>query len=272
MPLPTGYGLQVRGPDDESIVLPVCLPPGFELASMVLCPEFLPRDEPQPAAPRRRGPAPHRAGAAPARPRGAPAPAARAPQRHAAVRLRQRSGLQPRRDVRRRGRCRRPRRAARPASRRTTSDAAVTRGAPSPGRPARVPARTIRPMQRAVAIALAGGLLAASAGAFGARAGAQARALADRGDPGRPDAESRPRPARPPRQRALLAALHRPVPRAARRALPCPHVGAGAAEVVGPAARSCATSAPSRIRRAGSSRAGTGATRGGRSLRTAPTG
>ena len=51
MPLPTGYGLQVRGPDDENIVLPVCLPPGFELASMVLCPEFLPRDQPQPAAP-----------------------------------------------------------------------------------------------------------------------------------------------------------------------------------------------------------------------------
>jgi hypothetical protein len=49
MPLPTGYGLQVRGPDDENIVLPVCLPPGFELASMVLCPEFLPRDQPQPA-------------------------------------------------------------------------------------------------------------------------------------------------------------------------------------------------------------------------------
>jgi hypothetical protein len=49
MPLPTGYGLQVRGPDDENIILPVCLPPGFELDSMVLCPEFLPRDEPQPA-------------------------------------------------------------------------------------------------------------------------------------------------------------------------------------------------------------------------------
>ncbi len=64
MPLPTGYGLQVRGPDDESIVLPVCLPPGFELASMVLCPEFLPRDQPQPerAAP----PAPAPAAAAPA--------------------------------------------------------------------------------------------------------------------------------------------------------------------------------------------------------------
>jgi hypothetical protein len=49
MPLPTGYGLQVRGPDNENIILPVCLPPGFELDSMVLCPEFLPRDEPQPA-------------------------------------------------------------------------------------------------------------------------------------------------------------------------------------------------------------------------------
>jgi outer membrane biosynthesis protein TonB len=52
MPLPTGYGLQVRGPDDESIILPVCLPPGFELASMVLCPEFLPRAE-APAPPAR---------------------------------------------------------------------------------------------------------------------------------------------------------------------------------------------------------------------------
>jgi hypothetical protein len=45
MPLPTGYGLQVRGPQGESIVLPVCLPPGFELDSMMLCPEFLPRVE-----------------------------------------------------------------------------------------------------------------------------------------------------------------------------------------------------------------------------------
>ena len=49
MPLPTGYGLQLRGPDEESIVLPVCLPPGFELASMVLCPEFLQRDQQEPA-------------------------------------------------------------------------------------------------------------------------------------------------------------------------------------------------------------------------------
>jgi hypothetical protein len=60
MPLPTGYGLQVRGPDDENIILPVCLPPGFELASMVLAPEFLPREEPQsaPATPPARVPAP----------------------------------------------------------------------------------------------------------------------------------------------------------------------------------------------------------------------
>ena len=70
MPLPTGYGLQVRGPDDESIVLPVCLPPGFELASMVLCPEFLPRDQPQPA------PEPAAAPAPPPAPAPAPEPAA----------------------------------------------------------------------------------------------------------------------------------------------------------------------------------------------------
>lgn len=82
MPLPTGYGLQVRGPDDESIILPVCLPPGFELASMVLCPEFLPAPQQAPA----RAPVPAPATAArpqpallpdpaPA-PRPAPAPAA----------------------------------------------------------------------------------------------------------------------------------------------------------------------------------------------------
>jgi hypothetical protein len=53
MPLPTGYGLQVRGPQGESIVLPVCLPPGFELDSMMLSPEFLPRAEASaPAVPR----------------------------------------------------------------------------------------------------------------------------------------------------------------------------------------------------------------------------
>lgn len=79
MPLPTGYGLQVRGPDDESIILPVCLPPGFELASMVLAPEFLPREEPQ-AAPVA---APVRVPAAPARPRVVdpePEPVAAAPR------------------------------------------------------------------------------------------------------------------------------------------------------------------------------------------------
>jgi hypothetical protein len=51
MALPTGYGLQVRGPAGEALVIPVCLPPGFELESMMLCPEFLPRDaQPAPAA------------------------------------------------------------------------------------------------------------------------------------------------------------------------------------------------------------------------------
>jgi hypothetical protein len=71
MPLPTGYGLQVRGPDDESIILPVCLPPGFELASMVLCPEFLPREEAPATRPRVAAPVP-----VAARPQPAPAPAA----------------------------------------------------------------------------------------------------------------------------------------------------------------------------------------------------
>jgi hypothetical protein len=75
MPLPTGYGLQVRGPMGESIVLPVCLPPGFELDSMMLCPEFLPRVEAAaPAAP------PLAAAAAPApptRPAALPVPPAR---------------------------------------------------------------------------------------------------------------------------------------------------------------------------------------------------
>jgi hypothetical protein len=69
MPLPTGYGLQVRGPEDESIVIPVCLPPGFELASMVLCPEFLPREAPQ----------------APPPPAAEPVPAAVRPQSEPAV-------------------------------------------------------------------------------------------------------------------------------------------------------------------------------------------
>ena len=114
MPLPTGYGLQVRGPDNEHIILPVCLPPGFELDSMVLCPEFLPRDQPQQApvatAPPPQPVAPVAAEvpmAEPARTR-ARRDAARAPQRHAPVRLRQRRpGLQRGRDLRRRrgGRC-----------------------------------------------------------------------------------------------------------------------------------------------------------------------
>jgi len=45
MPLPTGYGLQVKGPDAEDILIPVCLPPGFELGSLVLKPSFLPDEE-----------------------------------------------------------------------------------------------------------------------------------------------------------------------------------------------------------------------------------
>ena len=53
MPLPTGYGIQVTGPNGEDIVIPVCLPPGFELASLVIAPSFLPEGEasPPPAAP-----------------------------------------------------------------------------------------------------------------------------------------------------------------------------------------------------------------------------
>ena len=45
MPLPAGYGLQVRGPASEEILLPICLPPGFGPESMMLVPEFLPRVE-----------------------------------------------------------------------------------------------------------------------------------------------------------------------------------------------------------------------------------
>ncbi len=68
MPLPTGYGLQVTGPEGEDIVLPVCLPPGFELASLELVASFMPD-----AA--RRAPAP--APAATAAPAAQPEPAAR---------------------------------------------------------------------------------------------------------------------------------------------------------------------------------------------------
>jgi hypothetical protein len=79
MPLPTGYGLQVRGPLGESIVLPVCLPPGFELDSMMLCPEFLPRVEASsaPAAPTPAPPAHPVAPAPPARHAAPPARPAR---------------------------------------------------------------------------------------------------------------------------------------------------------------------------------------------------
>ena len=49
MPLPTGYGIQVTGPNGEDIVIPVCLPPGFELASLVIAPSFLPEGEASPA-------------------------------------------------------------------------------------------------------------------------------------------------------------------------------------------------------------------------------
>ena len=68
MPLPTGYGLQVKGPASEDILIPVCLPPGFELGSLVLKPSFLP-DEEQAAT----------AAAAPTTSVSAPAPAAAAP-------------------------------------------------------------------------------------------------------------------------------------------------------------------------------------------------
>src|SRR4051812_20582247 len=67
MPLPTGYGLQVKGPASEDILIPVCLPPGFELGSLVLKPSFLP-DEEQAAT----------AAAAPTTNVSAPAPAAAA--------------------------------------------------------------------------------------------------------------------------------------------------------------------------------------------------
>ena len=50
MPLPTGHGLQVRGPAGEALQIPVCLPPGFELDSLVLRPDFLPAEQ-APAAP-----------------------------------------------------------------------------------------------------------------------------------------------------------------------------------------------------------------------------
>jgi hypothetical protein len=103
MPLPTGYGLQVRGPQGETIVLPVCLPPGFELDSMMLSPEFLPRVEATApgalraasqipaAAPSLAGTPPRRAApthpAAPARPAAPPARPARPDAQPSAGRL-----------------------------------------------------------------------------------------------------------------------------------------------------------------------------------------
>ena len=58
-----------------------------------------------------------------------------------------------------------------------------------------------------------------------ARPVAQARALADRGHSRRSDAESRPRTARPPRQRALLPALRRAVRAERAGALPRAYLG-----------------------------------------------
>ena len=78
---------------------------------------------------------------------------------------------------------------------------------------------------------------------------------------GRPDAEPRPRPARPPRQRALLAALQRPVPRDRARCASASTLGARCApRSWRRAGRSCATSGACRTRAAGSWRAGTAAT------------
>ena len=70
MPLPTGYGLQVKGPDGEDILIPVCLPPGFELASLELAASFLPREArpaPARAAPPQAQPVPARAPETPSR-------------------------------------------------------------------------------------------------------------------------------------------------------------------------------------------------------------
>jgi hypothetical protein len=80
MPLPTGYGLQVKGPVGEDILIPVCLPPGFELGSLVLKPSFLPDEERSGAT------APARAVAAGVAPRPMPA-ASPAPSERSADRL-----------------------------------------------------------------------------------------------------------------------------------------------------------------------------------------
>ena len=105
MPLPTGYGLQVRGPQGESIVLPVCLPPGFELDSMMLSPRVpaprrgerrrrlpgsLRRSPGRPRPSRKRPTRPagtRRTAAAPARPAAPPARPARPDAQPSAGRL-----------------------------------------------------------------------------------------------------------------------------------------------------------------------------------------
>ena len=114
-----------------------------------------------------------------------------------------------------------------------------------------------------------GGTARRLGGGIRARAGAQARTLADRGRPGRPDAQPRPRHARPPRQRALLAALQRALPaRAPRCASACTPRGPVRAQVVAPGGRVVRDLGRARRTRAGaSSRAGTGATPAGRSAR-----
>jgi hypothetical protein len=73
MPLPTGYGLQAKGPAGEDLLIPVCLPPGFELGSLVLRPSFLPVDEKRTAST--------------SAPAAAPASVAPAPQRSSSERL-----------------------------------------------------------------------------------------------------------------------------------------------------------------------------------------
>ena len=73
MPLPTGYGLQVKGPASEDILIPVCLPPGFELGSLVLKPSFLPDEEQAAESAPLRGPG------------AAPMPLAPRPRRRAAA-------------------------------------------------------------------------------------------------------------------------------------------------------------------------------------------
>ena len=85
MALPTGYGLQVRGPVGEDLLVPVCLPPGFELGSLVLRPSFLPEEHAPAAQPARR-PAPVGA-VRPLGPRAVPDPRPTAERLDAAIQL-----------------------------------------------------------------------------------------------------------------------------------------------------------------------------------------